>query len=431
MKYIIALMGPSQSGKSFVIKKIISNKCNGFNPKLVAKQATRNLRTEEKAALARGEDIDVEHVNTITADLVYQTYGQRTGIEISKLIAIANDNKVPVVVVNDIMAMAKLKKECKKRDNDICVISIFLFRKIPVKEEYFAESRKRGNVDDKETEQRFDKAKTVYRIYIENMHMFDFVMLNTINYDENDRNNGNTIVDYQIRAIRDNIILKGVCPRERCDKDKPVLYIISGNGASGKDELIEATYAMGKLYADVLPKYTSRNQKADDGPELICKMNISEHGLIENPTYNEYILLRKKYPNRFLTYIANKKYEYSIDMQNLRQYLKLGKSLVVAVSDIPTIKKLIEEFKNQAVTIYCNSQISQEEFMQKSSGDDVDLAKVSEMNNKIYEFIDNYMMFRHVVIYAENELGHASDSRQEELIDQLFRLFRAYEEKWI
>lgn len=430
MKYIIALMGPSQSGKSFVIKKFINNTCAGFEPKLIAKQTTRELRTEETDALARGEDIDVEHVDKIDADLVYQTYGKRTGVSIKKLIDVANAGKVPVVVINDIMAMAKLKHECKRRDNEICVISIFLFRRIPIKDEYFEESMRRGNVDERETEQRFDKAKTVYRIYIENMHMFDYVMLNTIFYDALHAND-DTIIDLQIRAIRDNIILRNIRPRARENKDKPILYIISGNGASGKDELIEATYAMGSLYADVIPKYTSRDQKQDDGPELICKRLLRGGEYSINNEYEEYLKLKTEEPGRFLTYVANGNYEYAIDMSQLRDKLEKGRSIVIALSDINTIKKLIDEFNDQVVTVYCNSQISKEEFLRKTSGDAIDLVKGSELEKKLLEFIENYLLYRHVIIYAENELGHESDSRQEELIDQLFRLFRAYEEKWI
>ena len=434
MKYIIALMGPSQSGKSFVIKKILNNFSEGFKPVLVAKQTLRALRIDEQEALARGEQIDVEPVEKITADLVYQTYGKRTGVSIDKLVSIANEGCVPVVVINDIMAMAKLKKECLKHDKDICVISVFLFRRIPVRNEYFEESKRRGNVNDAETEQRFDKAKTVYRIFIENMHMFDFVMLNTVPYKPEDLWKDDTIIDAQIRAIRDSIILKNTRPHSRKNKEKPVLYVISGNGASGKDELIEATFAMGKLYAGVIPKYTSRSQKQDDGPEIICK-HIRIEGSDEfviNPEYESFLALRKQDPDRFLSYWGNGgKFEYTIDMKLLRESLGAGRSQVIALSDIDTINTLLHEFGDQVVPVYCNSQISKEEYGEKGEGDEIDNARLAVFEQQMDEFIENYMLFRHVVIYAENKLDHESDGRQEELIDQLFRLFRAYEEQWI
>ena len=435
MKYIIALMGPSQCGKSFVIKKILNNACENFIPRLVAKQTTRALRQQEIEALERGEDIDVYPVKEITADLAYQTYGRRTGVDIDTLIQVTNKGEVPVVVINDIMAMAKLKKECAKRDGDICVISVFIFRRIPVREEYFEESKKRGNVDAYETQQRFDKAKTVYRIFIENMHMFDYVMLNTTPYKEDELWTDDTRIDLQIRAIRDNIILQGIRPNCRIHRGKPVVYIISGNGASGKDELIEATYSLGKLYADVIPKYTSRKQKPDDGPEIICKIIKNVDGEeVPNPAYEDFLRKRKRNPNRYMSYMGNGgKFEYSFDEHLLQAGLRAGRSQVIALSDINTIKNLKEKYGEQIVTVYCNSQITKTTFEGAIAGslDEVDKARLGHFEAQINEFIDNYLLFRHVVIYAEDQADHESDGRQEELIDQLFRLFRAYEEQWI
>jgi guanylate kinase len=277
-------MGPSLSGKSFVIRRIMANVCVGFTPILISKQTNRELRREEKDATERGEQIDVKPVLQFTADLMYQTYGKRTGTTISELIDKTNDGKTPVVIINDIMAMSKLKRECESRDPDICVISIFLFRRIPVRNDFFEESRKRGNVPDEETEQRYDKAKTLYRIYIENMHVFDYVILNAITYPEevieDDGKIRNSIIDNQIKAIRDNIILKGIRPFKRNNHYKPPLYVITGNAASGKDELIRATIDLGKLYAEAVPKYTSRSQGSDDGPEMICKYIIDEQEVL-------------------------------------------------------------------------------------------------------------------------------------------------------
>lgn len=433
MKYIIALMGPSQSGKSFVINRILANANEKFHPKLIAKQTTRPLRTNELEALQRGLEIDVEHVAEITADLAYQTYGKRTGVSVDKLINYADKGYVPVVVINDINAMAKLKKECRKRDSQLCVLSIFLFRRIPVRDQFIEEDDKRGNVETDETEQRFLKAATVYRIYIENIHMFDYVMLNTINY-ENVEILHDTIVDRQICAIRDNIIAKNKFPSARKSKNKPVIYVVSGNGASGKDELIEATNALGKLYADVLPKYTSRNQRKDDGSELICKNNItSDNKFISNIEYQHYIKNKALNPTQYLIYYGNNNtYEYAIDLKMLNAKLKEGRSVVIALSDIATISALKKIYPDQVITIYCNSQISKEEFLKVNELEDSD--GVVKNKGEAFEeqqetFIDNYLAYRHVIIYAENELGHASDARQEELIDQLFRIFRAYEDK--
>ncbi len=518
MKYIIAIMGPSQSGKTKIIEKIKANACEYFKPKLIAKETTRDYRAEEIQAILDGKEIDVKKVDTFTADLIYQTYGKRTGTKIDDLINIANDGYTPVVIINDIIALKKLKKECEGRDKDICVISIFLFRRIPVKKEFFEESSRRGNVPPEETEQRYDKAKTVYRIFIENIYIFDYILLNAIHYEEKEIQNKDTIIDKQIRAIRDEIIYKNKRPFERINKDKPVLYIISGNAASGKDELIRATIDLGKLYADAVPKYTSRNQGCDDGPEMICryivdknyqctleknvdirykellnsfeeiislnnrfqmyknliedgllekakdiysdgvteytwwklyddlvqmgkihiddvfpwaeKNTINPKGYIENEEYLKMVEMRNDNPNRFICYNANGKYEYVIDLDLIRNGLNSGRSQVLVLSDFESIKKLIELFGEQVIVTYCHSQINEEEFRNKNKGVATE-AKLEKFQKQLMDFAENYIYYRHVIIYAENEMGHQSDGRQEELIDQLFRLFSAYEEKRI
>jgi len=508
----------------------MANACTGFAPILISKETNRELREDEKRAIANKEKIDVKPVPKFTADLMYQTYGKRTGTTISELIDKANEGNTPVVIINDIMAMSKLKRECKLRDPDICVISFFLFRRIPVRSEFFEESKKRGNVPDEETEQRYDKAKTLYRIYIENMYVFDYVILNAITYSEeeieNDEIINNSIIDKQIRAIRDNIILKGMRPFERENCNKPPLYVITGNAASGKDELIRATIDLGKLYAEAVPKYTSRNQGSDDGSEMICRYIIDERevsnfekkaeqlkqeiiatlteinklnvkykewlnyddvdakknkieknvlydvgvktflwwelldnaekkeldiqeffpwahktdikpvGYIENPKYVELqnlldTLKTEEIGSRFISYKANNnQFDYYIDLETIREGLARNKAQVIVLSNWNSIDKLKQEFGEQVIVVFCHSQINEEEFLKKAKGTGT-IAKIGNFRQQLHDYVERFCDYRHVIIYAERELGRAIDGRQEELIDQLFRLFCAYEQKWL
>lgn len=540
MKYIIAIMGPSQSGKSKIIEKIINSKCEGFTPVLIRKETNRKYRKEEQILIDEGNEgkVDVKKVDEFSADLIYQTYGKRTGIKISELIEIANDGFTPVVIINDIIALKKLKKECEKIQ-DFCVISIFLFRKIPVRNDFFSVSKERGNVPEKETEQRYEKAKTVYRIYIENIYSFDYILLNVKNY-ENFTDNKDTIIDKQILSIRDNIILQEKRPPNREKKDNPVLYIIAGNAASGKDELIRAANDLGKLYVDIVPKYTSRNQQSDDGSEMICRFVVDEDykknlvknindilsyiennlinnkelnksydnfeemltnnkkyceykeekddnkalelyqngvkkylwwkllddfnnikiitkrinefenelekdgykdffpwagrrddsplGYIENKNYNSMIDAKEKLKERFLEYTANQVYKYIIDLKKIDDGFANNRSQVLVLSDVETIKKLKKRYGDQVIVIYCHSQIDETEFKKNTTDANIE-QKIKKFSKQLEEFAENYSIYRHVIIYAENEIGHESDGRQEDLIDQLFRLFMAYEEQ--
>ena len=87
--FIITLTGPSQSGKSLVMDKIMQlgeelvEGDTAFQPCKIRKYTTRYLRMEEVEILEHGEAADVEYVKNIPpdCDLVYQTYGVRYGLE--------------------------------------------------------------------------------------------------------------------------------------------------------------------------------------------------------------------------------------------------------------------------------------------------------------------------------------------------------------
>ena len=55
--------------------------------------------------------------------------------------------------------------------------SIFIFREVPNKEHFLKIGKERNEPLNK-TEIRFKKAENIYRIYIENIHIFDKLILN-------------------------------------------------------------------------------------------------------------------------------------------------------------------------------------------------------------------------------------------------------------
>ena len=56
--------------------------------------------------------------------------------------------------------------------------SIFVFREGPTFERYRQLANSRGVQNEEDTERRFRKAQAIYRIYIENIHLFDHVIVN-------------------------------------------------------------------------------------------------------------------------------------------------------------------------------------------------------------------------------------------------------------
>lgn len=264
--FVITLTGPSGCGKSYIIDRIMELQQTlqefNFQPIRVPKFVTRSLRSNEIRDQLEGKELDVIPVESIpdNCELKYQTYGKKYGLELKKLKSYLENGISPVVIINDIRVVEELKREFQEQ-----VLSLFLFREVPRRETFFKEASKRGNVIEEETEQRYSKAIAIYRTYIENIGLFNRVILNPSRTPDSE--------DYAQIQIRNVIkgVLSGKISLKPKKNGKPKLFIIAGNAASGKDEIIQAVNDMGKLQANIIPKYTTRMQDEDDGNEMICQ----------------------------------------------------------------------------------------------------------------------------------------------------------------
>lgn len=172
MANIITLTGPAHCGKSMVCDMFIEFKGEGFRPVSIPKYTTREQRTKEK---------DVKCVDKIPSecDLVYEQYGVRYGVSLESLYQKLEEGYTPIIVLNDIRAVEDLKAILGSM-----VYSIFIYRKPAVLEEFLKEEKERAavNLDNSDIIQiaktRYEKAQAIYRIYIENIHLFDRVILN-------------------------------------------------------------------------------------------------------------------------------------------------------------------------------------------------------------------------------------------------------------
>lgn len=114
-------------------------------------------------------------------DLVYEQNNQRYGIKFDDLFDFLAQGKSPVLVLNDIRAVEEVRNVLSPQ-----VLSIFIYRRQPKIEEYIQIERERYNgksvsedVILNSANLRFQKASEIYRIYIENISLFDNVVLNT------------------------------------------------------------------------------------------------------------------------------------------------------------------------------------------------------------------------------------------------------------
>lgn len=520
--FIITLTGPSGCGKSYVIERIMDLEQKfalqniDFHPVRVPKYVTRPLRSNEIRDLLEGKELDVislEHISD-TCELKYQTYGKKYGLELNTVTSHLEEGKSPVIVINDIRVVEELKKKFPEQ-----VLSLFLFREVPRRDTFLKEAKARGNVAKSETEERFNKATAIYRTYIENIGLFNRVILNPSRTPDSE--------DYAQVQIENVIkgVLNGKITLKTKRNGRPKLFIIAGNAASGKDEIIQAVNDMGKLQATIIPKYTSRMQDKDDGSEMICQYvpakekmcmykdayeselaelqvlfvendicfekinglnekrlwdlyakegyhsaNISVEALKQESAQrimdeffeqnSAYLDLEKiskdlkdeisvktagqifkvtgpayyiEFSGQGLVMYENNKTLYGFqvcelpEQRNLQyeQMLKQNKHCVLVASLIDIFNICRPFFNMDVITVFSYSEISSEEFEKKSTAGTVD-RKMENFEKEIKKYSEYIADFDHVTIYAESELDKQSGGRTEELIDQIFRLFRYY-----
>ena len=173
MTHIISLTGPAHCGKSTISHMFKECEGNGFRPIQISKYTTREPRKSDK---------DVICVKKLPSncDLVYEQYGVRYGVELENLYKKLEAGYSPIIVINDIRAVEDLKTVFGS-----LVYPVFLYRKPADLNDFLTEEKVRASREisddyiDKNARTRYEKAQAIYRIYIENIQLFNKVILKT------------------------------------------------------------------------------------------------------------------------------------------------------------------------------------------------------------------------------------------------------------
>lgn len=204
---VITLTGASGCGKSTIIKilqEIGESKKYGseFKPVVIRKYTTREFRENEIRYIEQGkiDELDVKAVygndnvirdeqgnllppekqdeqrkrllKKLKCDLVYEQYGNQYGIRFAELYECLKRGESPIVILNDVRTVEDVKVYLGKK-----CISMFIFRTTPNINDYQRMGQER-HTRSIEIENRYKKATAIYRIYIENIHLFDKLILN-------------------------------------------------------------------------------------------------------------------------------------------------------------------------------------------------------------------------------------------------------------
>ena len=204
-------------------------------------------------------------------------------------------------------------------------------------------------------------------------------------------------------------VVKKSIHKDGLRKSTARLFIIVGNtpneAENGKDLIIQAVDTMGALHAGIIPKYTSRDEKADDGNEMICNCTFLQRR-------NGIFKVKTKHGGDVkcdIVYQRRGNY-YGFDSEVIWKGLKRGMFQVVVISEAETINKLRDRFGGLAVLIYVHSH------NMKYNGQD------KRTDEEFRLFSHNFSSFNHVLIYED---------KAEDLYDQIFRLFKAYEKGFV
>jgi guanylate kinase len=169
MPHVITITGPSGAGKSTTVRYLQKPVDQTFKPRLIPKYTTRPPHIDDE-----GEVICVEAIPR-ECDLIYEQYEFRYGLALGTIFDTIANGQSPLVILNDIRAVEDVRNSLRR-----LVRALFIFRKSPTLQEYGElAANVKGVIDEKERERRFKKAQAIYRIYIENIHLFDHVIVNS------------------------------------------------------------------------------------------------------------------------------------------------------------------------------------------------------------------------------------------------------------
>lgn len=185
---IITITGPSMSGKSTAMQMMLEHSYMGCE--VVPKFKTRPRRPDDDEEVISVQKIPDE------CDLVYEQAGTRYGLSSNKIYDALKRGRSPVVILNDIRAIEDVRSILGP-----IVLSFFIFREEPNLQSMLKIAEKREVSEINDTLLRLNKARAIYRIYIENIQLFDYVLINS-----GDRE----ILGAQVSTILDSISEKCV-----------------------------------------------------------------------------------------------------------------------------------------------------------------------------------------------------------------------------
>jgi len=164
---LLTITGPSGAGKSELVKIIQGLESPGFHPVLIPKFTTRPARSND------GPEVRCVDAIPPGCDIAYEQYGVRYGLRSRILWNNLMAGRAPVVILNDVRAVEDVHIQFGG-----IAKAVYVFREAPSYNKLMSLSHERGATEGDEYSKRYLKAIMIHRIYIENVQLFDWVILN-------------------------------------------------------------------------------------------------------------------------------------------------------------------------------------------------------------------------------------------------------------
>ena len=437
---LIILTGASGSGKTTLLNNLLLHHSQLFIK--APKYSTRDKRDEVDTI----DDIITDKNLTIeNYDLIYTLNNERYGIRYDEIEDLFQENKHQLIVLSNNRIIRSLKKHFSVRVVSIYVSSAIDESKIVqiqferYKSNFTIEKEQLENIKKEvdrvtsslkiknshkffefmvelnenwkqllpmyqSTEIRRTKLRDFHKSYLDNIHLFDFVVLNyRVDRDETDKGKDMT---KQVLNIVKNIVL---ITKTKSSESK--LFVVIAASGAGKGELMQTLNDSIKSdVIKILSKQAKRNQKPND----------KRDGLIAiGPNGN----FTKQYdiPWRFHNDENFPGVEYAISSKEVEKNFQDNVHQIV-VSNFRQINMFKERYGNRVSFIYLHALRNEEdvEKYQRENNDTEEeaIARIKEIKTVYNSFLENNHVFNHVLL---------NTTFLEDLYEQTINLIQHYD----
>lgn len=376
MAKVYFLLGASCSGKTTCLHELK----NSYHFELITKETTRARRSDD------GGEIDCVEKISITCDIRYTQYEVEYGFNSKEAWFHLSKNKDCALVVNDIRSLKILKNMFGGACRCIYLHSNVSARDIVIQESHREIGRQTSAAS--LTENRVERIKTIHRKYIENIYIFDYVVLNVGSKED---------LFLQLKNIvgspSSNILEHKTSAR---------IFVVCGSTVSGKNELAKSMQHVQRTNIEAYIKFTNRPKRNGDSDQL---RHVSSKELQEksNLTYDK------------------QGYEYGISSAELWGRLSDGYIQILVLNDLDALQKMKSEFGGLCTTLFLHSNLQSDEIERHLLSCGLSAREVSKRvsvaNELSKSFTERAFLFDHVLL---------NTTAIEDLYDQAFAILDHY-----